>query len=109
VAGARVLLVDHLIASGGTLIRAARAALAAGADSVRACAAHGLFSARDAAALTEPAPAGWRASDSVAPPPGLPPEAQARLQVSSAAPVVAELVARLHADSDVSGLTTGPS
>lgn len=58
VSGARVLLVDDLIASGGTLIRAARAALAAGADSVRACAAHGLFSARDAAALTDPALAG---------------------------------------------------
>lgn len=41
--GASVLLLDDLIAGGDTMVRAARALRAAGAASVAACAAHGLF------------------------------------------------------------------
>ena len=43
VAGATVLLIDDLIASGHTLLRAARPLREAGARRVVACAAHGLF------------------------------------------------------------------
>jgi len=43
VAGADVLLLDDLIATGHTLVRAARALRNAGARSVVCCAAHGLF------------------------------------------------------------------
>ena len=43
VRGHEVLLVDDLIATGGTVQRAAAALLAAGARRVRVCAAHGLF------------------------------------------------------------------
>lgn len=43
VAGATVLLFDDLIASGETMVRAARALRESGARRVSACAAHGLF------------------------------------------------------------------
>ena len=55
VRGATVLLLDDLIASGGTMQRAAAALRAAGAARVVACAAHGLFTTGAAEALADPA------------------------------------------------------
>ena len=55
VRGATVLLHDDLIATGHTLVRAARALRAAGAERVIACAAHGLFVEDAAEALGDPA------------------------------------------------------
>lgn len=43
VAGARVFVIDDLVATGGTLVRAAARCRAEGATSVHAFAAHGLF------------------------------------------------------------------
>lgn len=55
VEGADVLLLDDLIATGGTLVRAARALRAAGARRVVACAAHGLFVEGAERTLADPA------------------------------------------------------
>jgi ribose-phosphate pyrophosphokinase len=54
VAGCNALLFDDLIASGGTMTRAAAALVAAGARSVHAFAAHGLFVEPAAAAVADP-------------------------------------------------------
>jgi ribose-phosphate pyrophosphokinase len=65
VAGATVLLVDDLIATGGTLRHAAVALRAAGAQRVLACAAHGLFVEGAAEQLADPAIAEVLVTDSV--------------------------------------------
>ena len=55
VAGRTALIVDDLISSGGTLLRAARAVRANGAQGVVAVATHGLFMSGAAEALSDPA------------------------------------------------------
>lgn len=55
VENASVLLLDDLVASGGTMLRAARALRRCGARAVTACAAHGLFTGDAAAVLADPA------------------------------------------------------
>ena len=55
VAGTTALVIDDLISTGGTLLRAARAARAAGARRVIALVTHGLFMAGAAEVLADPA------------------------------------------------------
>jgi ribose-phosphate pyrophosphokinase len=55
VAGTTALVIDDLISTGGTLLRAARAARQAGARRVIALVTHGLFMAGAAEALADPA------------------------------------------------------
>ena len=55
VAGATALVIDDLISTGGTLLRAARAARQAGARRVIALVTHGLFMAGAAEVLADPA------------------------------------------------------
>jgi ribose-phosphate pyrophosphokinase len=55
VAGTTALIIDDLISTGGTLLRAARAARKAGAARVIALITHGLFMPGAAAAIAEPA------------------------------------------------------
>ena len=55
VAGTTALIVDDLISTGGTLLRAARAARQAGARRVIALVTHGLFTAGAAEVLADPA------------------------------------------------------
>lgn len=66
--GCRVVLVDDVIASGTTLVRAAQALLAAGAASVEVLATHCLASADDLGRMTGAGIARIRATDSVAGP-----------------------------------------
>jgi len=66
IAGKRAVLVDDLISSGRTLIEAAGALYAAGAERVDALASHCLASDADLAALGEAGIATIRATDSVA-------------------------------------------
>ncbi|WP_343117179.1 ribose-phosphate diphosphokinase [Ostreiculturibacter nitratireducens] len=104
VKGARVLVVDDMIASGGTMVRAAEALHAAGARDVWALAAHGLFTEGAEDALGDPAIAGWIVTDTV--PPfrleGL--EARKRVEIVSAAPLIAAAIARLYEERDVTDL-----
>ena len=65
VRGRDVLLVDDLIATGGTVQRAAAALVAAGARHVRVCAAHGLFVPPASDRLADPCIAEVLVSDSV--------------------------------------------
>lgn len=93
VAGMTVLLLDDLIASGGTIVGAAAALREAGARGVIACAAHGLFTGAAAGRLADPAIDRIVVSDSV-PPFRLPPAAltAGRLQVVSAVPLFAQAI-----------------
>lgn len=97
VGGATVLLLDDLIASGGTLQRAALALRTAGAREVDAFAAHGLFIAPAAEVLADPAITRLVVSDSV-PPFRLPAGAAVRdkLRVVSAVPLVAQAIRDCH-------------
>ena len=95
VRGATVLLVDDLISTGGTMVRAAQTCLAAGARRVFALAAHGLFNDGANAALTDPALAGTIVADSV-PPFRLDAAARARVEIVASAPLFAQAIRSLH-------------
>ena len=96
VADALCVVVDDLISSGGTLVRAATAARAHGARNVIACVAHGLFMPGAETALGDTSIDRIIATDTV-PPFRLPPgPVLAKLEVISAAPLLAEAIRRLH-------------
>jgi ribose-phosphate pyrophosphokinase len=96
VRGALCIIVDDLISTGGTLVRAAKAARAHGATGVIACVAHGLFMPGAETALADSAIDRILATDSV-PPFRLPPgPVRDKLEIISAAPLFAEVIRRLH-------------
>lgn len=104
VRGTTVLVVDDLISTGGTVARAARAAMAAGARRVIALAAHGLFMPGAAEALADPAVERVLVSDAVPPfrlEGGL---LSGKLQVLPSAPLFAEAIGRLAADRALTDL-----
>jgi ribose-phosphate pyrophosphokinase len=86
-----VLLVDDLISTGGTLLRAAHTCRESGAHEIHAMAAHGLFTQGANAAMTDPLFAGVWVSDTV-PPFRLSPEAADRVRLVSAAPLFARAI-----------------
>lgn len=98
VAGATVLLLDDLIGSGETMRQAAVALRSAGAASVVACAAHGLFIEQAATVLADDAIDRLVVTDSV---PTFRLGAQApvrgKLQVVSCAPLFAEAIRYMRA------------
>jgi ribose-phosphate pyrophosphokinase len=94
VRGAIVVLVDDLIATGGTLVRAARTCLASGAREVIACAAHGLFAHGADEAMRDPALSAILITDTVFPD-RLGAEARARVQVVGAASYFADAITAL--------------
>jgi len=67
VAGCDVVVVDDLVSTGTTLLRAAHAARDAGARSVHAVASHGLFTGDATSALADPVLASLLVTDSVPP------------------------------------------
>jgi ribose-phosphate pyrophosphokinase len=91
--GMTVLMLDDLIASGETVLRAARVLRQAGAQRVIACAAHGLFIEPAADLLADPAIEQIVVTDSV-PPFRLPADAavRRRLRVVSAVPLFARAI-----------------
>jgi ribose-phosphate pyrophosphokinase len=96
VAGATALVIDDLISTGTTLSRAARAAGQAGARRVIALVTHGLFMPGAAAVLADPAIERFVVTDCV-PAFRLGPDApRHKLDVVSAAPLLAETIRRLH-------------
>jgi len=106
--GARVLVIDDMIASGGTMVRAARALRERGAADVWALAVHGLFTSGAEEALADPAIAGWIVTDTV-PPFRLGEAARARVEVVSAAPLLAETIRRLHENLSITDLPAAGS
>jgi ribose-phosphate pyrophosphokinase len=104
VQGATVVVIDDLIASGGTIARAAKAALENGAGQVIACAAHGLFTGVAQAVLATSPLDQVMITDS-APPFRL--DAQfmkTRLNVVSATKLFSDCVTCLHQNSSISQL-----
>jgi ribose-phosphate pyrophosphokinase len=96
VAGATVLLVDDLISTGGTLLRAARAARQAGARRVIALVTHGLFMAGAADVLADAAIERLVVTDTVPSFRLAPGPARDKVHIMPAAPLLAEAIARLH-------------
>jgi ribose-phosphate pyrophosphokinase len=102
VAQSAVFILDDMIATGGTMIRAARACRERGAAAVHALASHGLFGAGSAPILGEPSIDRIMVTDSV-------PQAALHdapsLEVVSVAPLLAEAVARLGRDEPLGDLS----
>lgn len=98
VTGLTVLLIDDLIASGDTMRRAALALKQAGAKTVLACAAHGLFTGTAAQALADDSISHLIVTDSV-PPFRLPLDSAVRnkLSMASAVPLFARAIQTCHA------------
>ena len=104
VSGATALIIDDLISTGGTLLRAARAARKAGASRALALVTHGLFMAGAAEVLADPAIDRLVITDAV-PSFRLPPAATGgKVDVLPIAPLLAEAIRRLHDGADLTNL-----
>ena len=104
VANMLCVVVDDLVSTGGTLVRAAKAAPAHGAQEVIACVAHGLFMPGVESALADFAIDRIIVTDSV-PAFRLPPgPVLAKLEIISAAPLFAETIRRLHHNEPLADL-----
>ena len=95
VAGTTALVVDDLISTGGTLLRAARAAHKAGARRVIALVTHGLFMAGAAEALADPAIERLVVTDAVPAFRLASGPVRDKLDILPAAPLLAEAIRRL--------------
>jgi ribose-phosphate pyrophosphokinase len=104
VAGTTALIIDDLISTGGTLLRAARAARKAGARRVVALVTHGLFMAGAEGVIVDPAIDRLVVTDAV--PPFRLPEGSAKGKVDMlpAAPLLAEAIRRIHRGETLSDL-----
>lgn len=101
VEGAAVFIVDDMITSGGTMLRAATACREHGAQQVFAYAAHGLFSEGAETALASSAFDRVIVTDSVAPL-RLPTDVVAdHIDVISCAPLLAAAIMRLHGGGSI--------
>lgn len=98
------IIVDDLIGSGTTMLRAAKACRERGASAVYAAATHGLFVGDAPATIADAALDGIVVTDTV-PPFRLPDElVRDRLTVIPAAPLFAEAIRRMHAGGSLSRL-----
>ncbi len=102
--GATALVIDDVISTGGTLLRAARAARKAGAKRVVALVTHGLFMPGAAAVLGDPAIDRLAVTDSVPAFQLGDKAARAKVDTLVAAPLLAEAIRRLHAGETLTDL-----
>jgi ribose-phosphate pyrophosphokinase len=102
VEGATALVIDDLISTGGTLMRAARAARHAGAKRVVALVTHGLFMPGAETVLMESAIDRLVVTDSAST--SLGEAARAKIDVLTVAPLLAECIRRLHAGDTLNDL-----
>ncbi|HSQ70535.1 MAG TPA: ribose-phosphate diphosphokinase [Steroidobacteraceae bacterium] len=101
VAGSRAVIVDDLVSSGTTIVRAVNECRRAGAARVEAAAAHGVFSAESARILAEHSPDRLLVSDSILPV-RLDDEGwRSRLEVLPASSMFAEAIRRLESGGSV--------
>jgi ribose-phosphate pyrophosphokinase len=96
VSGRIAVVVDDLVSSGTTMIRAARSCIEAGAVAVHAVATHGLFVGDASQVLTSELLSSLAVTDTV--PPFRLPESlrSSKVRVLDVAPLLAEAVRRLH-------------
>jgi ribose-phosphate pyrophosphokinase len=99
VAGKTAIIFDDLISSGTTILRAAAACRSAGASRIIAAAAHGMFEA-DAPLFGPEGPDELIVTDSVP----FPTAAADRVTVIRAAPILADVIGRLHRHESVSDI-----
>jgi ribose-phosphate pyrophosphokinase len=104
VAGSTALIIDDLISTGGTLLRTARSARAAGAKRVIALVTHGLFMQGSAQVLGDPALDQFVVSDAVPPFRLERPAQNEKLMMLPAAPLLAEAIQRLHENRSLTDL-----
>jgi len=103
-AGATALIVDDLLSTGHTLLRAAKAVREAGAQHVIALVTHGLFMQGAEAVLADPAIDQFVTTDSVPDFRLTAKAARHKLTILPCAPLLAETVRRLHEDRDLTEL-----
>ena len=104
VRGCTAIVIDDLISSGGTIVRASKAAREAGAVAVVAAAAHGLFSG-DTAALAGPdGPDRILVVDGAPLPPALAPQLASKIAVIGIAPLLGDVIAAIDRGEAVSDL-----
>jgi ribose-phosphate pyrophosphokinase len=96
VAGTTALIVDDMISTGNTLLRAARSARQAGAERVIALVTHGLFMKGAAEVVADPAIDHIVVTDAIPPFRLEHPADNKKLVVLPAAPLLAETIRRLH-------------
>lgn len=102
VKGMHAVLLDDMIDTGGTLVKAAEALLERGALSVRACTTHGVFSGNALENIRGSQLEEVIVCDSIQ----LSPAAKAieKIKVLTLAPLIAEAIRRIHKDESVSSL-----
>jgi ribose-phosphate pyrophosphokinase len=101
VAGKVALIVDDEVASGGTLLEAARVVLERGAAAVEACAVHAVLSGRAIERIEASALRQLVVTDTI---PLAPPKRIERIHVQSVAGLFAEAIQAIHDGSSVSRL-----
>jgi ribose-phosphate pyrophosphokinase len=104
VEGATALIIDDLISTGGTLVRAAQAARRAGAKQVLALVTHGLFMPGAEAAILDSAIDRVVVTDSVSAFRLGDKAARAKLDILPVAPLLAESIRRLHTGATLTDL-----
>jgi ribose-phosphate pyrophosphokinase len=104
VAGRNVIIVDDLVSSGTTLHRAVVACKAQGANRIYAAATHGLFAAKAADLLANPALESLAVTDTVPPFRLDPALIEEKLRVVTCAPLIADAIGRMHASGSLTEL-----
>ncbi len=104
VKGKTALIIDDMISSGATLVRAAEAAKRAGAERVLALVAHGLFAEGSEKAVLNPAIDGLIVTDSVEPPRVKAGPMANKITALTCAPLLAGAIRRLHQNEALSDL-----
>jgi ribose-phosphate pyrophosphokinase len=104
VEGRTVIIVDDLVASGTTLVRAAAACRAKGAGRIVAAVTHGVFSPRSGDVLRDSALERLLVTDSIPPRPGWTASFADRIEVVDTAAYFAEAIRRMHEGGSVTAL-----
>ncbi len=104
-----VLVIDDLISTGGTMLRAAEACLEQGARSVYALAAHGLFVGEAEKAICDPRLSITIITDIVLPFRLEPDIIEQQIEIVSVAPLLGEAIRCCHEGGSIIELLEGPS
>ncbi len=102
VKGRKVIILDDMIDTGQTVLRTASAACAAHAGSVEVCAVHPVFSGASVERIEESAIEKILVTDTIAL--SAKAEACSKIQVVSIAPMLAEVIKRVHFEESISSI-----
>ncbi|MCF7985005.1 MAG: ribose-phosphate pyrophosphokinase [Thiohalocapsa sp.] len=102
--GRVAIILDDMVSTGGTLIRAARACRKAGARHIYAAVTHGLFVGEAESLLADPTLEGLVVTDSIPQERALSGQLGPKLRVIDIAPVLADAICRMHAGGSIAAL-----